>query len=113
MCAWEIIPIHLSCWIPILRQSLIFMSASIYRCVYERVTFAPTLVTFAVSAWWHGFYPGYYFGFLYLGFATLAARKVCVVPIMSCTLSSSQILVDTVCDYVVVHEVVFETVHIW
>lgn len=33
-------------------------------------------MTFLVSAIWHGFYPVYYHAFIYVGIATLAARKV-------------------------------------
>lgn len=50
----------------------------VLRCVYERTKFAPTLVAYTVSAWWHGFYPGYYFCFVYFGFVTEASRKVCI-----------------------------------
>lgn len=46
------------------------------RCVYERSPYAPTLATFMVSAWWHGFYPGYYLTFIYIGVMVEAARKV-------------------------------------
>ena len=48
------------------------------RCVYERTKVAPTLLTYTVSAVWHGFYPGYYFTFIFFGLETEAARKVCV-----------------------------------
>ena len=47
-----------------------------HRCVYERAPFAPTLMTFALSAWWHGFYPGYYMGFIYMAILIEASRKV-------------------------------------
>ena len=33
-------------------------------------------MSFALSAWWHGFYPGYYFAFIYLGLANEAGKKV-------------------------------------
>lgn len=46
------------------------------RCVYERMSYAPTLATYTVSAWWHGFYPGYYLCFIYFGIITEAARKI-------------------------------------
>ncbi len=48
------------------------------RCIYERVPsfLSPTVMTFVVSAIWHGFYPVYYHAFIYGGITTLAARKV-------------------------------------
>ena len=52
------------------------LSLLTYRCVYERSPIAPTLVTFTLSAIWHGFYPGYYFTFIFFGIETEAARKV-------------------------------------
>ena len=57
----------------ILSLSLLF---HLHRCVYERSLIAPTLVTYTVSAVWHGFYPGYYFTFIFFGIVTVAARKV-------------------------------------
>ena len=48
----------------------------LYRCVYERSPISPTLVTYTLSAVWHGFYPGYYFTFIFFGIETEAARKV-------------------------------------
>uniref|UniRef100_A0A8C5LF39 Membrane bound O-acyltransferase domain containing 1 n=1 Tax=Jaculus jaculus TaxID=51337 RepID=A0A8C5LF39_JACJA len=47
------------------------------KCVcYERVPWHPTVVTFMLSALWHGVYPGYYFTFLTGVPVTLAARAV-------------------------------------
>ncbi|XP_064382584.1 lysophospholipid acyltransferase 6-like [Halichondria panicea] len=46
------------------------------RVCYERVPFSPTIATFALSAWWHGFYPGYYLCGLFFGFTSEAARKM-------------------------------------
>ena len=46
------------------------------RCVYERMTFAPTLMTWVVSALWHGLYPGYHMSFIVFALATVTARKV-------------------------------------
>lgn len=45
--------------------------------VYERAPkrFA-TVLTFALSAIWHGFYPGYYLTFATGALVTMAARKV-------------------------------------
>ncbi|XP_078423296.1 membrane-bound glycerophospholipid O-acyltransferase 2-like isoform X1 [Cetorhinus maximus] len=43
---------------------------------YDRCPFNPTLVTFLLSALWHGVYPGYYFTFITGMFMTLAARTV-------------------------------------
>ena len=44
--------------------------------VYERVTVFPTLAVFIVSALWHGFFPGIYFGILYGAFFVLAGRNM-------------------------------------
>eukprot|EP00013_Stygamoeba_regulata_P022697 CAMPEP_0177660170 /NCGR_PEP_ID=MMETSP0447-20121125/17867_1 /TAXON_ID=0 /ORGANISM="Stygamoeba regulata, Strain BSH-02190019" /LENGTH=384 /DNA_ID=CAMNT_0019165157 /DNA_START=269 /DNA_END=1423 /DNA_ORIENTATION=+ len=50
------------------------------RYVYERVatnakdTTKATMATYAVSAFWHGFYPGYYLFFFYFGFMTELAK---------------------------------------
>jgi hypothetical protein len=46
------------------------------RVVYERVSWSPTLASFLFSAWWHGFHPGYYLGFLSLGLSVMAAKKM-------------------------------------
>ncbi|CAI8044756.1 Lysophospholipid acyltransferase 2 [Geodia barretti] len=48
----------------------------IRRVVYERVSWSPTLASFLFSAWWHGFHPGYYLGFLSLGLSVMAAKKM-------------------------------------
>ncbi|KAJ9301409.1 hypothetical protein DTO271G3_1544 [Paecilomyces variotii] len=51
--------------------------------VYLRVTpkgkkpgFRASLATFATSAFWHGFYPGYYLTFILASFVQMAARNV-------------------------------------
>lgn len=47
------------------------------RVCYERVKFLnPLLASFILSAWWHGFYPGYYFLFVGSGLIIMAARKM-------------------------------------
>ncbi|MBV96060.1 Lysophospholipid acyltransferase 1, partial [Eschrichtius robustus] len=46
------------------------------RVCYERVPWYPTVLTFILSALWHGVYPGYYFTFLTGILVTLAARTV-------------------------------------
>lgn len=46
------------------------------RCVYERLHFAPTFMTFIISATWHGLYPGYHFSFAMFSMITISARKV-------------------------------------
>ncbi|XP_015442774.1 lysophospholipid acyltransferase 1 isoform X3 [Pteropus alecto] len=46
------------------------------RVCYERVPWYPTVLTFILSALWHGVYPGYYFTFLTGTLVTLAARTV-------------------------------------
>ncbi|MBZ3884115.1 Lysophospholipid acyltransferase 1 [Sciurus carolinensis] len=50
-------------------------TAAWLKCVcYERVPWCPTVLTFILSALWHGVYPGYYFTFLTGVLVTLAAR---------------------------------------
>jgi lysophospholipid acyltransferase 1/2 len=46
------------------------------RVCYERVSWNPTLASFLLSAWWHGFYPGYYLCFLHFGISLMAAKKM-------------------------------------
>lgn len=53
------------------------------RCVYERLHFAPTFMTFIVSATWHGLYPGYHFSFAMFSMITISARKVWIILIQS------------------------------
>jgi len=49
------------------------------KCVYTRVEsknpFVPLLATYVTSAFWHGFYPGYYLFFVTGGVLTEAARE--------------------------------------
>ena len=47
-----------------------------FRIVYDRVPYHRTLAVFALSAFWHGFYPGYYMAFFTCGLMVEAARKV-------------------------------------
>lgn len=44
--------------------------------VYERTTKFRTVLTYCLSAMWHGFYPGYYITFLGGALCTLASRAV-------------------------------------
>ncbi|XP_076362099.1 lysophospholipid acyltransferase 6-like isoform X2 [Tachypleus tridentatus] len=44
--------------------------------VYDRAPSHKTLLTYLLSALWHGFYPGYYFTFLGGALFTMAARSV-------------------------------------
>lgn len=46
------------------------------RVVYDRAPVQKTLSVFAVSAFWHGFYPGYYLTFGTAALFTIAARLV-------------------------------------
>ncbi|KAL9962973.1 hypothetical protein ACROYT_G032132 [Oculina patagonica] len=46
------------------------------RIVYERVPHHRTQAVFVLSAFWHGFYPGYYMAFPTCGLMVEAARKV-------------------------------------
>ncbi len=38
--------------------------------------YSPTLVTWIISALWHGLYPGYHMSFLVFAYANITARKV-------------------------------------
>lgn len=52
--------------------------------VYERVPKKHgTILTFALSALWHGFYPGYYLTFATGAIFVTAARKVKIFLIIS------------------------------
>lgn len=52
-------------------------TAAWLKCVcYERASWNPTVLTFILSALWHGVYPGYYFTFLTGILVTSAARAV-------------------------------------
>lgn len=44
--------------------------------VYDRVRKYPTALTYALSALWHGFYPGYYMTFASGALFTIAGRTV-------------------------------------
>jgi len=44
--------------------------------MYERAGRNKVLFTYALSAFWHGFYPGYYLTFASGAFFTVAARSV-------------------------------------
>ena len=46
------------------------------RTVYERAPMYNTMAVFTVSAFWHGFYPGYYVGFLTAAIFIFANRTV-------------------------------------
>nr|XP_033790456.1 lysophospholipid acyltransferase 1 isoform X2 [Geotrypetes seraphini]XP_033790457.1 lysophospholipid acyltransferase 1 isoform X2 [Geotrypetes seraphini] len=46
------------------------------RICYDRVPWYPTVMTFLLSALWHGVYPGYYFTFITAIPVTLAARAI-------------------------------------
>jgi lysophospholipid acyltransferase 1/2 len=50
--------------------------------VYERTGRNKIMYTYALSALWHGFYPGYYLTFTNGAFFTLAARSVSISPIL-------------------------------
>ena len=61
--------------------------------VYLRVTpkgkkpgFRATLATFVTSAFWHGFYPGYYLTFLLGAFVQTAAKSKVLEPKLLCDL---------------------------
>jgi len=44
--------------------------------IYERVKVAPVAATFLMSAVWHGFYPGYYFSFMFASMVIQGARII-------------------------------------
>jgi lysophospholipid acyltransferase 1/2 len=44
--------------------------------VYERTSHLSTVLTYALSALWHGFYPGYYLTFMSGALFTFASRSV-------------------------------------
>jgi lysophospholipid acyltransferase 1/2 len=46
------------------------------RICYDRLPTFKTMGVFVLSAFWHGFYPGYYFSFVTGGFAVYAGRGV-------------------------------------
>ncbi|KAI3379366.1 hypothetical protein SNEBB_007736 [Seison nebaliae] len=46
------------------------------RICYDRLTSNGTLITYILSAMWHGYYPGYYVAFIGAGFCTLAGRSI-------------------------------------
>lgn len=46
------------------------------RVCYERSVFAPTAMTYLLSATWHGFYPGYYGCFMSATLFLLTSRKL-------------------------------------
>ena len=51
-------------------------TAWLRRVSYDRVPFQRTLMTYILSAIWHGFYPGYYFSFMGGALITITARQV-------------------------------------
>ena len=48
------------------------------RIAYDRLKTGSgkTLGVFVLSAFWHGFYPGYYFTFIQIAFTVYGGRKV-------------------------------------
>ena len=53
----------------------------------EKSSIRATIITNFISAFWHGFYPGYYLMFISVGWMTVASRSKCVVELY-CNLSS-------------------------
>jgi len=47
--------------------------------MYERAGRNKVIYTYALSALWHGFYPGYYLTFASGAFFTVAARSVSIL----------------------------------
>ncbi|XP_057308907.1 lysophospholipid acyltransferase 1-like isoform X1 [Hydractinia symbiolongicarpus] len=46
------------------------------KCIYNRTRHMPLLMTWFFSAFWHGFYPGYYMFFVPVGVGLFVARKM-------------------------------------
>ena len=46
------------------------------RIAFDRLPAGKTLGVFVLSAFWHGFYPGYYLMFVLAAFLTYAGRGV-------------------------------------
>ncbi len=46
------------------------------RIAYDRLPKGKTLGVFVLSAFWHGFYPGYYFTFVLAAFMIYVGRGV-------------------------------------
>ena len=65
-----------SCTYPPFIRCLLFLHLIIDRVVYERASWNPVLASALFSAWWHGFYPGYYLACFSFGISLMAARKV-------------------------------------
>ena len=54
------------------------------RVSYDRITWQRAHMTFLLSAFWHGFYPSYYLGLIYLGFLNETAKKVGRCTVIQC-----------------------------
>ncbi|KAF7478577.1 Hypothetical predicted protein [Marmota monax] len=82
-CCWDLLS-NLNIWkietatsFKMYLENWNIQTAAWLKCVcYERVPWCPTVLTFILSALWHGVYPGYYFTFLTGVLVTLAARAV-------------------------------------
>lgn len=77
------------------------------RVCYERSPISPTVMTYILSATWHGFYPGYYGCFLSLAFFIMTSRKLRRV-VRPHFLSSPQLkmfydVLTTVCSVILVN----------
>jgi lysophospholipid acyltransferase 1/2 len=49
------------------------------RIAFDRLPKGKTLGVFVLSAFWHGFHPGYYLTFLTLALLVYAGRGVCLI----------------------------------
>uniref|UniRef100_A0A2K5E563 Membrane bound O-acyltransferase domain containing 1 n=1 Tax=Aotus nancymaae TaxID=37293 RepID=A0A2K5E563_AOTNA len=77
---WDLLS-NLNIWKIEVSERMMLLSSIVRRAkgllvCYERVPWYPTVLTFILSALWHGVYPGYYFTFLTGILVTLAARAV-------------------------------------
>lgn len=59
--------------------------------VYERVERNKVMFTYALSALWHGFYPGYYLTFANGAFFTMASR---IVSKKQCQTTNNLLIID-------------------
>ena len=62
------------------------------RIAYDRLPTGKTLGVFVLSAFWHGFYPGYYMTFVLAAFYVYAGRGVIKIYFNSISMNNIQSL---------------------
>lgn len=80
--------------------------------VYDRVKKYPMILTYALSAVWHGFYPGYYLTFANGALFTLAARTVILFAWVIFVFVTLKILDEATCSWILPRQHWNET-NIW